>query len=116
MSRETDPFMNDLRLLIVHSRILHVLILFSCVAAMKFNNYLSSSRRKQRKRHFTAPSSVRRKLMSASLSKELRLKYSCRSIPIRKDDEVIVTRGHFKAQQAGKVIQVREYNKERNHY
>lgn len=43
--------------------------------------------------------------MSAPLSKELRQKYNCRSIPIRKDDEVVVTRGHFKGQQPGKVIQ-----------
>lgn len=48
--------------------------------------------------------------MSASLSKDLRQKYNCRSIPIRKDDEVIVTRGHFKGQQAGKVIQVLTIN------
>lgn len=44
--------------------------------------------------------------MSAPLSKELRQKYNCRSIPIRKDDEVIVTRGHSKGPQPGKVIQV----------
>ena len=44
--------------------------------------------------------------MSAPLSKDLRQKYNTRSIPIRKDDEVIVNRGHFKGQQAGKVIQV----------
>ena len=75
---------------------------------MKYNRYLSSSRRKQRKRHFSAPSSVRRKLMSAPLSKELRQKYHCRSIPIRKDDEVVVTRGHLKGQQPGKVVQVQE--------
>lgn len=97
----------------VFLRKLHVLYLlvsffesFFSSSAMKFNNFLSSSRRKQRKRHFTAPSSVRRKLMSAPLSKDLRQKYNTRSIPIRKDDEVIVNRGHFKGQQAGKVIQV----------
>ena len=73
---------------------------------MKFNKNISSSRRKQRKRHFTAPSSVRRKLMSAPLSKELRQKHNVRSIPIRKDDEVIVTRGHYKGQQAAKVTSV----------
>lgn len=48
--------------------------------------------------------------MSAPLSKELRQKYNCRSIPIRKDDEVIVTRGHLKGQQPGKVIQVSHIN------
>jgi len=43
--------------------------------------------------------------MSAPLSKELRKKYGVRSIPIRKDDEVQVTRGHYKGQQTGKVLE-----------
>ena len=37
---------------------------------------ISSSRRKSRKAHFSAPSSVRRKIMSSSLSKELRNKHT----------------------------------------
>lgn len=37
---------------------------------------LHSSRRKSRKAHFSAPSSVRRNIMSAPLSKELREKYN----------------------------------------
>lgn len=57
---------------------------------MKFNKLVSSSRRKNRARHFKAPSHIRRKIMSAPLSKELRKKYNVRSIPIRKDDEVMV--------------------------
>merc|ERR1712142_918892 len=73
---------------------------------MKTNNAVSSSRRKCRKAHFAAPSSVRRKLMSAPLSKELRQKYAVRSMPVRKDDEVLVTRGPFKSGQSGKVISV----------
>ncbi|XP_014228326.1 60S ribosomal protein L26-like [Trichogramma pretiosum] len=73
---------------------------------MKLNKLVSSSRRKSRKAHFTAPSHIRRRLMSAPLSKELRTKYNVRSIPIRKDDEVMVVRGHYKGQQVGKVIQV----------
>merc|ERR1712141_865444 len=73
---------------------------------MKFNKMVSSDRGKNRKRHFNAPSHMRRKIMSAPLSKELRQKYSCRSMPIRKDDEVQVVRGHFKGQQVGKVVQV----------
>lgn len=44
--------------------------------------------------------------MSAPLSKELRQKYSVKSMPIRKDDEVQVVRGHYKGQQVGKVVQV----------
>jgi large subunit ribosomal protein L26e len=63
---------------------------------MKYNKNVSSSRRKSRKAHFTAPSSVRRKLMSAPLCKDLRQKYNVRSLPIRKDDDVQVTRGHHK--------------------
>merc|ERR1719299_197129 len=64
---------------------------------MKYSSSVSSSRRKQRKMHFSAPSSVRRHLLSAKLSKELRLKHdNVRSMPIRKDDEVKVLRGKFK--------------------
>jgi len=43
--------------------------------------------------------------MSSSLSKELRGKYSTRSIPIRKDDEVRIVRGKYKGRE-GKVTQV----------
>lgn len=39
---------------------------------------IHSSRRKSRKAHFSAPSSVRRNIMSAPLSKELREKYNVR--------------------------------------
>ena len=44
--------------------------------------------------------------MSSPLSKDLRQKYNVRSMPIRKDDEVQVVRGHYKGQQVGKVVQV----------
>ncbi|KAF2496263.1 putative 60S ribosomal protein L26-2 [Lophium mytilinum] len=72
----------------------------------KINSALHSSRRKGRKAHFQAPSSVRRTIMSAPLSKELREKYGgVRSIPIRKDDEVIVVRGSNKGRE-GKVTSV----------
>ena len=60
------------------------------------------SRRKARRAHFQAPSHVRRILMSAPLSKELRAKYNVRSLPVRKDDEVRVKRGGFKGRE-GKV-------------
>ncbi|EXJ94302.1 50S ribosomal protein L24 [Capronia coronata CBS 617.96] len=66
---------------------------------------LASSRRKSRKVHFSAPSSVRRVIMSAPLSKELREKHNVRSIPIRKDDEVTVVRGSNKGRE-GKVTSV----------
>ena len=63
---------------------------------------VSSSRRKSRKAHFSADSSARRKIMSASLSKELQAKYNVRSIPVRKDDEVLIARGMYKTRE-GKV-------------
>ena len=69
------------------------------------NKTLHSSRRKSRKAHFNAPSSVRRTIMSAPLSKELREKYNVRSIPIRKDDEVMIVRGLNKEKE-GKVTSV----------
>ena len=72
---------------------------------VKFSQDVTSSRRKCRKAHFTAPSSKRRVIMSASLSKELRKKYNVRAIPVRKDDEVRVVRGSFKDHE-GKVVSV----------
>ncbi|QSZ36335.1 hypothetical protein DSL72_007461 [Monilinia vaccinii-corymbosi] len=71
----------------------------------KINSSLHSSRRKSRKAHFDAPSSVRRTIMSAPLSKELREKYNVRSIPIRKDDEVTIVRGSNKGSE-GKITSV----------
>ncbi|KAL8827734.1 MAG: hypothetical protein Q9170_006895 [Blastenia crenularia] len=71
----------------------------------KINTSLHSSRRKSRKAHFSAPSSVRRTIMSAPLSKELRDKHNVRSIPIRKDDEITIVRGTNKGRQ-GKVTSV----------
>jgi len=72
---------------------------------MKFNADVSSARRKSRRTHFSAPSSVRRKIMSSSLAKDLRGKYNTRSLPVRKDDEVRIVRGKYKGRE-GKVTQV----------
>ncbi|CAK3925091.1 60S ribosomal L26-2 [Lecanosticta acicola] len=71
----------------------------------KINTSLHSSRRKSRKNHFQAPSSVRRVIMSCPLSKELREKHNVRAIPIRKDDEVIIKRGSNKGRE-GKITSV----------
>jgi len=71
----------------------------------KVHKTVHSSRRKSRKAHFDAPSSVRRVIMSAPLSKELREKYNARSMPIRKDDEVSVVRGANRGRE-GKVTSV----------
>ncbi len=51
---------------------------------------------KQRKYIYNAPLHIRRKLMAAHLSKELREKYKLRSLPVRKGDKVKVMRGKFK--------------------
>merc|ERR1712050_335933 len=62
---------------------------FNCKLPFKMakqNSAVSSCARKSRKAHFNAPSHLRRKIMSASLSKELR--------------------GHYKGEQTGKVITV----------
>ncbi|PWN46675.1 putative 60S ribosomal protein L26 [Violaceomyces palustris] len=66
---------------------------------------VSSSRRVQRKAHFAAPGHIRRKIMSASLNKELRAEHGVRALPIRKDDEVLIVRGASKGSE-GKIIQV----------
>merc|ERR1711934_1155463 len=75
------------------------------LTAMKFSQNVSASRRKSRKAHFSAPSSVRRKIMSSHLNKELSQKYHVKSMPIRKDDEVIVVRGSNRGRE-GKVTTV----------
>jgi large subunit ribosomal protein L26e len=69
---------------------------------MKYSATVSSSRRKNRKAHFSAHSEARRKLMSANLSKELQARHGVRSMPIRKDDEVLIVRGMYKTRE-GKV-------------
>ena len=77
---------------------------------MKSHPNVTSSRRKCRRAFFNAPSSVRYRLMAATLSKELREKHGIRSLPVRKDDEVEVVRGSYKST-VGKVSQV--YRKRR---
>ncbi|CAM5076951.1 unnamed protein product, partial [Natator depressus] len=71
-------------------------------AKMKFNPFVTLDRSRNRKRHFNAPSHIRRKIMSSPLFKELRQKQNVRSMPIRKDDGVQVIQGHYKGQQIGK--------------
>ncbi|KAG2388846.1 hypothetical protein C9374_000285 [Naegleria lovaniensis] len=69
------------------------------------NNSVSSKRSKARKAHFTAPSSVRRVIMSAPLTKKLRDEHNVRAVPIRKGDEVKILKGKFKGV-VGKVKKV----------
>lgn len=63
---------------------------------------MSSQRRKSRKAHFSAPSNLRRRIMSCHLHKDLKSKYEVRAIPVRKGDTVKVMRGIFKGRE-GKV-------------
>ena len=65
----------------------------------------SKKPRKQRKFIYNAPLHLRRKMISAHLSKELREKYGRRSMPLRKGDEVKVMRGEFKGT-VGKVVKI----------
>ena len=64
----------------------------------KWSNKWSASvqPRKQRKFRHNAPLHARQKFVSAHLSEGLRKKFGKRSIPIRKNDEVVVKRGSFK--------------------
>merc|ERR1712093_623530 len=73
---------------------------------MKYDTTVSSARRKQRRARFSADSAERRRRMCAPLSRELRSQHKgVKSMPIRKDDEVMVIRGDHKGRE-GKVIQV----------
>jgi len=65
----------------------------------------SKKPRKQRKFLYEAPLHLRRKMISAHLSKELRGKYKTRSLPLRKGDEVEIMRGEFKKRK-GKVLRI----------
>lgn len=62
----------------------------------------SKQPRKQRKYKARAPLHIKKKFLSANLSKELRKKYKKRSFPIRKGDTVKVLRGNFK-KRTGKI-------------
>merc|ERR1719352_1494745 len=73
---------------------------------MKTHTSVSSQRRKSRKAHFTAPSSMRRKMMSSPLSKELKTKYDCKSLPVRKGDTVLIKCGSKEGGVKGKTGKV----------
>ena len=65
----------------------------------------SKQPRKQRKYRHNAPLHVKQKFLHAHLSKELRKKYSKRSIALRKGDSIKVMRGQFK-NKTGRVDEV----------
>lgn len=75
---------------------------------MKFwSKFWKSSKqpRKQRKYVYHAPLHIKHKLVSSTLSKELRKKYNKRSISVRKGDEVEIITGQFK-KKTGKIRKV----------
>ena len=72
---------------------------------MKTHRGVTSSRRKNRRAHFQAPSNVRYRLMSAALSEGLKETHQVNAMPVRKDDEVEIVRGQLKGEK-GKVAAV----------
>ena len=70
----------------------------------------STKKRKQRKYRFNAPLHIKKRLLGAHLSKELRTKYQSRSLVVIKGDKVKIMRGSYKGKE-GKVEQVNtKYN------
>ncbi len=65
----------------------------------------SSSPKKQRKYRENAPLNIKRKMLAAHLSKELRSKYKTRNVPLRKGDSVVIMRGKFSGTE-GKIEKV----------
>ncbi|MBU0536388.1 MAG: 50S ribosomal protein L24 [Nanoarchaeota archaeon] len=51
---------------------------------------------KQRKYAANSPVHIKRRMMSAHLSKDLRAKHGTRSVPLRSGDKVKIMRGRFK--------------------
>jgi len=60
---------------------------------------------KQRKYRANAPIHIRQKLVSGTLSKELRKKHEKKSFPLKKGDKVKVMKGQFKGR-TGKIERV----------
>lgn len=78
-----------------------------CIMKKKFSTKWKASKqaRKKRKYKANAPLHIKHKLMSANLSKELRKRYSRRSFPVRKGDNVKIMNGKFK-KKTGKINDV----------
>jgi large subunit ribosomal protein L24 len=60
---------------------------------------------KSRKRRFNAPNHIRRKFLSAPLSPSLKSQYGARSMPVRRDDTVTITKGDRRLTE-GRVLRV----------
>jgi len=61
--------------------------------------------RKQRKFLYNAPLHLRRKIVAAHMSKDLKQRFNIRSFPLRKGDEVEVMKGKFRKKR-GKVTRI----------
>lgn len=69
-------------------------------------SWISSKQpRKQRKYRYNAPLHLKRKFLSAHLSKSLHEKHKIGSLEVRKGDEVSIMRGSFK-KKTGKISRV----------
>jgi len=75
---------------------------------MKFSKFVTSDRRKNRRRHFNAPSHVRQKIMSVACAKHICKEYGVprMTLPIRREDTVKIVRGKFKEEAPSKVVTV----------
>ena len=69
------------------------------------SHLVASKRRTQRKLQLSAPSSIKRRLMSCHLAKTLRDEHKLRALPIKRGDEVKILKGKWKGKK-GKVVQV----------
>ncbi len=80
-----------------------------CVIEMKqmfSQSWVSSSQpRKQRKYRHNLPAHLHNRMLSSPLSGELRKRLGIRSIPVRKDDTVSISKGSFRGK-TGKVNSV----------
>ncbi len=65
----------------------------------------SSQSRKQRKYLHNAPLHIKHRLLSSTLSADLRKEHGVRSVPARKGDTVKITTGQFKGKE-GKITKV----------
>ena len=65
----------------------------------------SKKPRKQRKYRLSAPLHIKKKFVQSHLSKDLRKKYSKRSIGLRKGDKVKIMQGQFKKHE-GKIEKI----------
>lgn len=72
-------------------------------------NLISSKPRKQRKAHYLRTGNIKRKMLGARLSDRLREKHGVRTMTVRQDDSVRISRGDFSGID-GKVIEVNTEN------